>query len=86
MARAAACTGGLSGSAASRIDNRVELDDIEILAQFIVQVAREFLAFIFVHVRVLLRQTLVFRQRVGKFPFGGSAQVEFPRGLEIAAR
>ena len=63
--------------------HRIELDGIEILAQFIVQVARQRLALGFLDVDVLLGQSLVFGKRFRELRLCRPAVVQLPGGLNV---
>ena len=66
--------------------HRVELDDVQILAEFIVQVARQGFALVLLDVDVLLREPLIFRERLGQPCLRGGAQAKLAICLEVAAR
>ena len=65
--------------------HRVEFDHVQVLAELVVQIARQRFALGFLHVHVLLRQPLILRQHIRQLHFDRPAQPKLAPRLEIPA-
>jgi hypothetical protein len=64
--------------------HRIQLDRIDVLAQFIVQIAGQSFTFMLLHVDILQCQSLIFDQGFGQLVVRRDAQFQLPLRLEIS--